>query len=103
MKVFKPSLDIIIDSLFIEWQKQTLETVFLGSFVAASVLRLVASSIELGSIRGRLPELQDVPATQSLAWSCFQDRFRSSHLFSESRKHNKFGIAGFLGLAAKEL
>ena len=69
MKVFKPSLDIIIMSLFIEWQKQALETVLLGSFVAANVLRLVASSIELGGIRGRgnsVGVLQDVQSAKTL-------------------------------------
>ena len=69
MKVFKPSLDIIIMSLFIDWQKQALETVLLGSFVAANVLRLVASSIELGGIRGRensVGVLQDVQSAKTL-------------------------------------
>ena len=53
MKGFKPSVEIIILSILIDWQIQALEAVLLGSFVMANVLRLVASSIVLGGIRGR--------------------------------------------------
>ena len=69
MKAFKPSLEIIIDSLFIEWQKQALETVIVCSFVAANVLGLVRGSIVPGGIRASedpVGVLQDVQSAETL-------------------------------------
>ena len=67
--LLKPSEDIIIYPLLIDWQKQALEAVLLGSFVMANVLRLVASNIVLGGIRGRgnpVGVLHDVQSAKTL-------------------------------------
>lgn len=69
MFCFKPPLLIIITSIWIVWQKQALETVCIGSFVAANVLRLLRSSIERNGTRFRehsVGVLQDVQSAKTL-------------------------------------
>ena len=70
MFLLKPSEDIIIYPLLIDWQKQqALETVIICSFVAANVLGLVRGSIVLGGIRASedpVGVLQDVQSAETL-------------------------------------
>ena len=69
MELLKPSEFIIIYPVIVDGQKQALETVCVGSFVAANVLRLVRSSIERNGTRFRehsVGVLQDVQSAKML-------------------------------------
>ena len=53
MSSFKPSVDVIVVALLIDWKEKTLQTVVVGSFTAANILWLAGSSIVLSCIRRR--------------------------------------------------
>ena len=53
MRSFKPSVEVIVVTLLIDWKEKTLQTVVVDSFTAANILWLAGSSIVLSCIRRR--------------------------------------------------
>ena len=53
MSSFKPSVEVIVLTLIIDWKEKTLQTVVVDSFIAANILWLAGSSIVLSCIRRR--------------------------------------------------
>jgi len=53
MSSFKPSVEVIVVALLIDWKEKTLQTVVVDSFIAANILWLAGSSIVLSCIRRR--------------------------------------------------
>ena len=53
MRSFKPSVEVIVVALLIDWKEKTLQTVVVDSFIAANILWLAGSSIVLSCIRRR--------------------------------------------------
>ena len=53
MSSFKPSVDVIVVALLIDWKEKTIQTVVVDSFIAANILWLAGSSIVLSCMRHR--------------------------------------------------
>ena len=53
MRSFKPSVEVIVVTLLIDWKEKTLQTVVVDSFTAANILWLAGSCIVLSCIRRR--------------------------------------------------
>lgn len=53
MSSFKPSVEVIVVTLLIDWKEKTLQTVVVDPFIAANILWLAGSSIVLSCIRRR--------------------------------------------------
>ena len=53
MSSFKPSVQVIVLTLLIDWKEKTLQTVVMDSFIAANILWLAGSSIVPSFIRRR--------------------------------------------------
>ena len=53
MSSFKPSVEVIVVTLLIDWKEKTLQTVVVDPFIAANILWLAGSSIVLSCIKLR--------------------------------------------------
>jgi hypothetical protein len=53
MSSFKPSHEVIVVTLLIDWKEKTLQTVVVDSFTLANILWLAGSNIVLSCIRRR--------------------------------------------------
>ena len=53
MRSFKPSVEVIVVTLLIDWKHKALQTVVVGSLIAANILWLAGSSIVLSCMRHR--------------------------------------------------
>ena len=53
MSSFKPSVEVIVVTLLIDWKEKTLQTVVVAPFIAANILWLAGSNIVLSCIKRR--------------------------------------------------